>query len=362
MKERCNSVCWAHRENILYIIDKKGNLIVCDPLKEEFDYVVCGTVLRRNLVNAESADAEVKPHAIGVVIFLRKVILLVRLTDTMAELVTEYHVEAQSCLRPVPFANDSYVAWTETGNLMQVEATGECYCNAVTIGVLSLVLDLFDLPHYGFHSETDLGAKVVDKNSAPPKVIDATFLRTLGGDGDSNPKAFATLDAGNALEVFALYGKTNIMPRLGLPFSCTFLLGHPAVPILSVGTADGRVLCLWVQIAAKTAEGDSKGKDDPKSDPGEESCLFATATIFAERWVSDNCLEFGCYEEVAAEEAFVTGVTEDGAREMFLCSTVKGNDWANKFMTVEDGMKTAAGNLLDRYHLFSLHIEQKNSK
>ena len=146
MKERCNSVCWAHRENILYIIDKKGNLIVCDPLKEEFDYVVCGTVLRRNLVNAESADAEVKPHAIGVVIFLRKVILLVRLTDTMAELVTEYHVEAQSCLRPVPFANDSYVAWTETGNLMQVEATGECYCNAVTIGVLSLVLDLFDLP------------------------------------------------------------------------------------------------------------------------------------------------------------------------------------------------------------------------
>ena len=129
MKERCNSVCWAHRENILYIIDKKGNLIVCDPLKEEFDYVVCGPALRRHLVNLESAYAEVKPHTIGVVLFLSEVILLVRLDDTMAELVTEYHVEAHSCLRPVQFANDSYVAWTETGNLMHVEATGMCHCH-----------------------------------------------------------------------------------------------------------------------------------------------------------------------------------------------------------------------------------------
>ena len=127
MKERCNSVCWAHHQTLLYILDKEGNLNQCDPLREEFDYVVCGPALRRHLVSAESADAEVKPHTIGVVLFLRRVILLVRLNDAMAELVAEYPVEAHSCLRPVQFVNDSYVAWTETGNLMQVEATGGCW-------------------------------------------------------------------------------------------------------------------------------------------------------------------------------------------------------------------------------------------
>ena len=197
-----------------------------------------------------------------------------------------------------------------------------------------------------------MGAKVVDQNSAPLKVIDAVFLRTLGGDGGSNPKAFATLDAGNALEVFALYGKTKIMPRLGLPSPCTFLLGHPAMPILSVGTANGRVLCIWVQIAAKSAVTDSMRKDDSNSDPGEESYLSATATIFAERWLSNNSLEYGCYEAVNAEEAFVTGVSEDGARDMFLCTTGKGNEWTNKFMTVVDAMKMSAGTILDRYLIF----------
>ena len=226
-------------------------------------------------------------------------------------------------------------------------------CVTVTI---EIILDFFDLTQL-WPSETDLGAKVVDKNSAPPKVMDAAFLSTPGGDGDTNPKAFVTLDAGSALEVFALHGKTNIMPRLALPFPCTFLLGHPAVPILSVGTADGRLLCLWVEIAAKSTAADSKGKDDEGSD------LSASATLFAERWLSDNGLELGCYEAVAAEEAFVTGVAEDGAREMFLCWTGKGNEWAKKFMSVVDGMKTPAGKILDRYHLLHwLHIYSKTNR
>ena len=199
-------------------------------------------------------------------------------------------------------------------------------------------------------SETDICAKVMDKYSASLKVIDAAFIRNLGGD-DSNPLAFAALDDGNTLEIFALHGKTNIMSRLELPFSCTFLLGHPAVPILTVGTGEGRVLCLWVQIASKSSAVDSKVMSDSKSDPNEDSLLSATTTIFVERWVSDNCLDFGCYESVAAEEAFFTGVTEEGgARQMFLCSTGKGKDWAKKFMTVVDAMKTsAAGTILDRY-------------
>ena len=128
MKETSTSVCWAHSQNILYILSKEGNLIECDPLREEFDYVVCEPILKKHLANAVSGDAEIKPHTIGIVIFMRKMILLVRLNDGIAKLLAKYNVEVHSCLRPVQFTNysySSYVAMTETGILMQVEATGE---------------------------------------------------------------------------------------------------------------------------------------------------------------------------------------------------------------------------------------------
>ena len=127
LRERCNSVCWAHCGKILYILDKEGNLIECDPLKEEFHFVKSDPVLRRHLRNAGSGaeQAKIKPHAIGIVIFLKKIILLVRINERMAELITEYHLETHSCLHPVQFANDSYAAWTEANYLMQIEATGE---------------------------------------------------------------------------------------------------------------------------------------------------------------------------------------------------------------------------------------------
>lgn len=125
LRERCKSVCWAPCGNILYILDKEGKLIECDPLKEEFDFVKSDPVLKRHLSNAGSAHAKIKPHAIGIVIFLEKIILLVRINERMAELITEYHLETYSCLHPVQFANDSYAAWTEANYLMQIEATGE---------------------------------------------------------------------------------------------------------------------------------------------------------------------------------------------------------------------------------------------
>ena len=127
LRERCNSVCWAPCGKILYIPDKEGKLIECDPLKEEFDFVKSDPVLRRHLRNAGSVavQAKIKPHAIGIVIFLKKIILLVRINERMAELITEYHLETYSCLHPVQFANDSYAAWTEANYLMQIEATGE---------------------------------------------------------------------------------------------------------------------------------------------------------------------------------------------------------------------------------------------
>ena len=195
--------------------------------------------------------------------------------------------------------------------------------------------------------------KVVDKTPTS-KVIDATFIRTFGEDGDSSPTAFATLNADDTLDLFALYGKTNIMPRQQLPFSCTHLLGHPSVPILSVGTVDGRVLCLWVRIAGKSAVADPKGKVALHSDSREESSLSASATVFTERWLSQHSLEFGYYESVAAEEALFIGALKDGARETFLCSTaMRGEKWAENFSSVVDALKISAECILDRYFRFS---------
>ena len=196
--------------------------------------------------------------------------------------------------------------------------------------------------------------KVVDKTPTTSKVIDATFIRTFGEDSDSSPTAFATLNSDDTLDIFALYGKTNIMPRQQLPFSGTHLLGHPSVPILSVGTVDGRVLCLWVRIAGKSAVADPKGKVALHSDPGEESSLSASTTVFTERWLSQHSLEFGYYEGVEAEEALFIGALKEGARETFLCSTtMRGNKWAENFLSVVDALKISAERILDRYFSFS---------
>ena len=120
-----SSACWAHHEDLLYIIDKEGNLIKCDPMKENLYYMACGPRLRRHLVNADRAETAIKSHSIGAVIFLKNVIVLVHLVDNVtAECVSEHHEEVQFLEGPIQFTNDSYVAWTKSGNLLQVKATG----------------------------------------------------------------------------------------------------------------------------------------------------------------------------------------------------------------------------------------------
>ena len=120
-----SAACWAHHEELLYIIDKEGNLIKCNPMKEKLYYVACGPRLRRHLVNADRTETAIKSHTFGAVIFLKNVIVLVRLVDNVkAECVSEYYEDIQFFEGPIQFTNDSYVAWTKSGNLLQVKATG----------------------------------------------------------------------------------------------------------------------------------------------------------------------------------------------------------------------------------------------
>lgn len=115
-----------------------------------------------------------------------------------------------------------------------------------------------------------------------------------------------------------------------------------------VGTADGRVICIWVQISAKAMTA-SNWKDD-LSDSDVECPFSADTTILTERLLSDTSLEFACYEEANGEDVLVCSIAKNGTREMFLCSmSIGGEPGDNKLMVVDGMTASEAGKILDRY-------------
>ncbi len=149
--------------------------------------------------------------------------------SSAARAVTEYRLAEEARGGWAPFlATDSYVSWTRSGNLLHVEATDREIGTNIVGGIASM------------ESETSV---------APAAALDAAFVRP-------EPScAFAVLDASDILTVYSIRGKCAVLSK-PVPAKCTFLWSHASLPLLALGTEDGRMTFVSVRVEVEEKDAD----------------------------------------------------------------------------------------------------------
>ena len=130
---------------------------------------------------------------------------------TAASVIKEISI-TQPCCNLHEFHNAyRFISWTPEGNILNVQTT-----------------------------ENDIQVGQIFSNNTKKHYLAGVFIQP-------QELHFATMDSNYLLQIFYMKGKEEVW-SYQLPVECKMLLCHPKHPILFVGSADGRVFILVVNI------------------------------------------------------------------------------------------------------------------
>ena len=318
------SATWAF-PNYLFVLTRHGEMLKYDSEKKEVKEIEKDEGLQEALKRPLSPNTFLKAHYDGLLLVTPSVMVIFKMqgllpcSGTVSQTVKVLKID-QVCCNLFEFHNSyRFISWTPEGNIFNIQTT-----------------------------EMDIQVNQIFNNYSKKKYISGVFIQP-------EELHFATLDSNNVLQIFYMMGKIEVW-SYQFPVQCSLLLCHPKQPLLFVGTTDGRMIMIAVNIKYVAAKptGSEDDEDEDEDDytevvgaagdthlkgvmEREESVLpemykgprqgtyKVTAKIFAEKGVHQHILDFG--ETDVNGMYLVTGAKDK--HKIYLCDT-QNVDTANK--------------------------------
>ena len=210
------SATWAF-PNYVFLLSRQGSILKYEAEKKELKNIEIDHRLDEILKSPLSPNTFLKAHYDGLILVTPTVIVIFKLqgimpcSGTQTITIKELAV-GQICCNLYEFHNSyRYISWTPEGNIYNIQTT-----------------------------ENDIQVSQIWENNSRKEYISGVFIQP-------DEVHFATLDSNNMLQIFYMMGKEEIW-SYQLPVECSLLLCHPKLPILFVGSADGRMFIMALDI------------------------------------------------------------------------------------------------------------------
>ena len=312
------SATWAF-PSYLFVLTRQGSIMKYDAEKKELKDIEMDERLTEILQQPLSPNTFLKAHYDGLLLVTPSVIVIFKMqgllpcSGTQSRVVKELQID-QVCCNLYEFHNTyRFISWTPEGNIYNIQTT-----------------------------EMDIQVSQLWNNTTKKKYVSGVFIQP-------EELHFATLDSNNLLQIFYMLGKEEVWSHQ-LPMECSLLLSHPKQPILFVGTADGRILILVVNIkyVPRPSNGSEEEEEEDEDDYNEmagsngnenigrdkefemsmstdihknqkQGTYKVSANFFAERGVHQHILDFG--ETDSFGQFLVTGAKDK--HKIYLCDIQK---------------------------------------
>ena len=228
------SATWAF-PNYLFVLSRQGSIMKYEAEKRELKHIELDQRLEEILKGPLSPNTYLKAHYDGLILVMPTVAVIFKMKGVLpcsgveAQVVKELQI-GQICCNLYEFHNSyRFISWTPEGNIYNIQTT-----------------------------EKDIQPSQIMNNNAKKKYISGVFLQP-------DETHFATLDTNNFLQVFVMQGKEEVF-SYQFPVECTLLLCHPKDPILFVGSSDGRMFMVAVDIEYVQQDANGSDEDDDDED------------------------------------------------------------------------------------------------